>query len=63
MGKYFGVDDIRGKAYSDVTPLLIKKVGRALGCFNISNIIVGCDTRESSMPLKEVLIETLKWTP
>ena len=60
MSKYFGTDGIRGEAYKDITESLAKKVGQSLGVLKSNKCIVGMDTRESSLTLKNALIEGLK---
>lgn len=55
--KYFGTDGIRGKAYSELTLDLAKKVGSSLCLLGIKKVFVGCDTRESSDDIKNSVIE------
>jgi phosphoglucosamine mutase len=55
--KYFGTDGIRGKVNKVITADLALKIGTALG--NLSNekinVIIGMDTRQSCMPLANVI--------
>ena len=60
MGRLFGTDGIRGKYGDVITESLAKKVAYALPCFNIPVVLVGMDTRESSLSLKNELIKALK---
>lgn len=60
MGKYFGTDGIRGKAYEKITTSLAFDVGRALGTLKEGAVLVGMDTRLSSKELKDSLIEGIK---
>ena len=55
--RYFGTDGIRGEAYTKLTLELAYKVGRSLSLLNIDNLVVGYDTRESSVDLANKLIE------
>ena len=55
--KYFGTDGIRGEAYTKLTLDIAYKVGRALSLLNINKVVVGYDTRESSVDLANKLIE------
>ena len=55
--KYFGTDGIRGEAYTKLTLDIAYKVGRALSLLNINKVVVGYDTRESSVDLSNKLIE------
>lgn len=55
--RYFGTDGIRGEAYTKLTLELAYKVGRSLSLLNIDELVVGYDTRESSVDLANKLIE------
>ena len=55
--KYFGTDGIRGEAYTKLSLDIAYKVGRALSLLNINKVVVGYDTRESSVDLSNKLIE------
>ncbi len=55
--KYFGTDGIRGEAYTKLSLELAYKVGRSLSLLNINKVVVGYDTRESSVDLANKLIE------
>lgn len=57
--KYFGTDGIRGKALEEITLELAYRVGASLSEFKIP-IVVGIDTRASSMPLAQALISGYK---
>lgn len=56
MKKYFGTDGIRSTGSYLLSDGFSYKVGKAIAkAFNLKEVIIGCDTRESSMPiLKEV---------
>lgn len=53
--KYFGTDGIRGKAHETLTKELAYRVGNSLFVFQASNVVIACDTRESS----DILVENL----
>ncbi len=55
--KYFGTDGIRGEAYTKLTLDLAYKVGRSLSLLNLNKVVIGYDTRESSVDLSNKLIE------
>ncbi len=49
MGKYFGTDGIRGKAFKWLDQSLAFRVGQGLShAFDLPDVIIGHDTRESS---------------
>ncbi len=56
MGKYFGTDGIRGKAYEFLSFDLAKKVGKALKVLNNNILVISRDTRESG----EMLVNAIK---
>ena len=60
MAKLFGTDGIRGKYGEKITEALIKKIAYALPIFSNPVVLVASDTRESSMPLKNELVKSLK---
>lgn len=53
--KYFGTDGIRGKAYSKISLELSEKVGYSIKVLKTKNIVIGIDTRESSIDIKNAL--------
>ena len=58
MSRLFGTDGIRGIAYKELTEELASNVGRALGYIlnrdgNRNKVVIGYDTRESSLALFE----------
>ena len=53
--KYFGTDGIRGEAYKDLTLNLAYKLGEATASLK-KEIVVGIDTRYSSMDLAKAFI-------
>lgn len=56
MGKYFGTDGIRGKAFETLTDETVYKVGKYLGSFyKDAKIVIGMDTRQSSKSFEEDL--------
>ena len=55
--KYFGTDGIRGEAYTNLTTDLAYKVGRSLSLLNINKVVLGYDTRESSVDLANSLAD------
>ena len=55
MGRYFGTDGIRGKAYAFLTEELGFRVGRSLSLLGSDLLIIAMDTRESGPPLKEAI--------
>ena len=57
--KYFGTDGIRGEAYQDLTLSLAYKLGCAVDTFN-TEIIIGMDTRYSSIDLAKALMSGIK---
>ncbi len=49
MGKYFGTDGIRGKAFIKLNETLAFRVGQGLAkAFDLSEVVIGHDTRQSS---------------
>lgn len=56
MGKYFGTDGIRGKAYDFLTFELAFSLGKALSILENDILIIGRDTRESG----EMLVDAIK---
>ncbi len=55
----FGTDGIRGRAFSDITPALAYRLGRAVAEVLAMPVVVGYDTRESSPVLARALIAGL----
>ncbi|MCD4827139.1 MAG: hypothetical protein K8Q99_05105 [Acholeplasmataceae bacterium] len=56
MGKYFGTDGIRGKAFEMLDAKLAYKLGQGLKqAINIKEVIIGYDTRQSSPMLAHML--------
>lgn len=53
MKKYFGTDGIRGKAYEVLTEDLAYRVGLALKVLNNDYLVLGRDTRESGIMLRD----------
>lgn len=52
MPKYFGTDGIRGVAFEFLNEKLAFKIGQALSiAFEEKEVVIGCDTRASSMTL------------
>jgi phosphoglucosamine mutase len=60
MGKYFGLDGIRGKAYSFLTFELAFSLGKSLIILNQNLLVVGKDTRESGDMLIDAVIQGAK---
>ncbi len=49
MGKYFGTDGIRGKAFEQLNETLAFSVGQGLSkAFDLDTVVIGYDTRQSS---------------
>ena len=49
MGKYFGTDGIRGTVGENLTTVMAKAIGESIkSTFNVSEIVIAKDTRESS---------------
>lgn len=57
--KYFGTDGIRGKAYSELTLDLSYQLGLAINHFH-KEVVIGIDTRYSSLDLAKAFISGLK---
>lgn len=55
MGKYFGTDGIRGKAYDYLTFELGFSLGKALSVLQNETLIIGRDTRESGIMLVDAI--------
>lgn len=55
MGRYFGTDGIRGKAYDWITPELAYSVGRSLALLVNPLLVIARDTRESGPMIVEAL--------
>lgn len=60
MGKYFGTDGIRGKAYDFLTYDLAFALGKSLIVLQNPQLVVGRDTRESGVMLSEGVINGAK---
>jgi len=56
MGKYFGTDGIRGKAYEFLTFELAFSLGKALSILENETLVIGRDTRESG----DMLVDAIK---
>ena len=53
----FGTDGIRGRAYEEITPLLLRRVALAVReTFGCQKVVVGYDPRESSPDLTDALL-------
>ncbi|HII60222.1 phosphoglucosamine mutase [Pyrococcus horikoshii] len=60
MGRYFGTSGIREVVNEKLTPELALKVGLALGTYlQEGKVVIGCDTRTSSVMLKNAVISGL----
>lgn len=53
--RYFGTDGIRGKAYETLNETLAIKVGKALCLLDSRDVLIGYDTRESSLMLADAI--------
>lgn len=60
MGKYFGTDGIRGKAYEYLSVDLGFAVGRSLSLLGNNLLIIATDTRESGPALKKAIKDGAK---
>jgi len=60
MGKYFGTDGIRGKAYEQLTFELAFSLGKSLSVLNQSSLVIARDTRESGEMLVDAIIQGAK---
>ncbi len=57
MGRYFGTDGIRGRAYEFLTYDLAYAVGKSLSLLGFSELVIAMDTRESGSMLKSAIKE------
>lgn len=56
MGRYFGTDGIRGKAFETLTDETVYRVGKCVAnYFKDARIVIGMDTRQSSKNFEEDL--------
>ncbi|MDD3122717.1 MAG: hypothetical protein PHC62_04255 [Candidatus Izemoplasmatales bacterium] len=60
MGKYFGLDGIRGKAYDFLSFELAFTLGKSLIVLNQNLLVIGKDTRESGDMLIDAVIQGAK---
>lgn len=60
MGKYFGTDGIRGKAYEQLTFELAFNLGKSLLVLHRRQLVIACDTRESSSMLVDAVKQGAK---
>lgn len=61
--KYFGTDGIRGEAYKFISLDLANKVGKSLkNALGNKDVLIGTDTRESSVDIKDALSEGIRST-
>ena len=60
MGKYFGLDGIRGKAYDFLTFELAFSLGKSLIILNRNLLVIGKDTRESGDMLVDAVTQGAK---
>lgn len=56
MGKYFGTDGIRGKAFNQLNTTLAFRLGQGLKkAIGLNEVVIGYDTRESSPALAHII--------